>query len=389
MIIAIDTNAIVPGRVGGIENYTLGLIEALKSPGSPAESLVLLTRHENHNLFSKFEDKHTQLISIPRPQGNWTEIQRHDRAALARFQTQKSRTLHRFKVDLIHFPGNTINPVEIDFPTVLNLHDLQHRRYPEYFTGEEIANREKWWHASAHRADALMAASNFVRDDLVSELSVEASKIFVAPDAFESAFFRKPSPEQLADVKHRHKLADTFFLYPAAAWPHKNHARLIKAFKAVDMPNAQLVLTGAGQESLRSLSDNAHGAPVGLRMLGRVSTEDLVALYHLATALVFPSLYEAWSIPIMEAMACSCPVASSNVTSLPEQVGDAGLLFDPTNISAMATAMRTLATDTALRKTFIDRGAKQVRQFSTEKFLQTICRAYDYAHGAYRSKKAA
>jgi glycosyltransferase involved in cell wall biosynthesis len=378
MIIAIDTNSIVPGRVGGIENYTLGLIEALKSPNSPADSLFLLTRHENHTLFSKFEDAHTHLVAIPRPPGNWTEIQRHDRAALSRFQTQKSRTLHRLKVDLVHFPGNTINPVDIDFPTVLNLHDLQHRRYPEYFTGEEIANREKWWHASAHRADALMAASNFVRDDLVSELSVDANKIFVAPDAFESAFFRKPTPEQLADVKRRHKLADTFFLYPAAAWPHKNHARLIKAFKA-----------GAGQESLRSLSDNAHGAPTGLRLLGRVTTEDLVALYHLATALVFPSLYEAWSIPIMEAMACSCPVASSNVTSLPEQVADAGLLFDPTNISAMATAMRTLATDANLRQTFTERGTKRVHQFSKEKFLQTIRDAYTHAAESYKTKKAA
>jgi glycosyltransferase involved in cell wall biosynthesis len=389
MIIAIDTNSIIPGRVGGIENYTLGLIEALKSPGSPVESLILLTRHENQTLFSKFEDSYTQLISIPRPQGNWTEIQRHDRSALARFQTQKSRTLHRHKVDLVHFPGNTINPIELDFPTVLNLHDLQHRRYPEYFTGEEIANREKWWHASGHRADALIAASNFVRDDLVSELGVDSQKIFVAPDAFESAFFHKPTPEQLADVKRRHKLADTFFLYPAAAWPHKNHARLIKAFKAVDIPNAQLVLTGAGQESLHSLAQSAQGAPAGLRLLGRVATDDLVALYHMATALVFPSLYEAWSIPIMEAMACSCPVASSNVTSLPEQVGDAGLLFDPTNISAMATAMRTLATNTMLRQSFIDRGTTRVRQFSAEKFLQTICEAYHYAIGAYQSKKAA
>ena len=137
------------------------------------------------------------------------------------------------------------------------------------------------------------------------------------------------------DLRKRYELPGKFFIYPAAAWPHKNHQRLIEAFELAAIEDSQLILTGGGHEEAAG-SDN-------VRFFGRVSTEDLVGLYCLATALVFPSQYESWSIPIMEAMACGCPVASSNVTSLGEQVGAAGLLFDPTDISAMAKAMQVLA----------------------------------------------
>jgi alpha-1,3-rhamnosyl/mannosyltransferase len=112
-------------------------------------------------------------------------------------------------------------------------------------------------------------------------------------------------------------------------------------------------------------------------------------LYCLATALVFPSEYESWSIPIMEAMACGCPVASSNVTSLSEQVGAAGLLFDPTDISAMAKAMRVLAGSDFLRKTLAVRGLNRVREFSPQNFIQTVSQAYDFARNAHRTKRAA
>ena len=110
--------------------------------------------------------------------------------ALTEFQRRKMDALHRRGVEVVHFPGNTINPLDIDLPVVLNLHDLQHRHFPEYFNEEEIARREKWWVMSGRRADALIAGSNFIRDDLCEQLGVDRSKIFVTPDAFETAFLR-------------------------------------------------------------------------------------------------------------------------------------------------------------------------------------------------------
>jgi glycosyltransferase involved in cell wall biosynthesis len=185
-------------------------------------------------------------------------------------------------------------------------------------------------------------------------------------------------------------LPPAFFIYPAAVWPHKNHGRLIKAFIQSEIAGAQLLLTGGGQTESdlpKIIADL--GATDRVRLLGRISTDDLMGLYHSATALIFPSEFEAWSIPIMEAMACGCPVASSNVTSLPEQVGDAGLLFDPTDISGMANVMRRLAGDTQLRATLAERGRARVSQFSPRNFIKLIANAYAYAIDSYRAKKAA
>ena len=400
MIVAVDTNCILPGQVGGIENYTLGLIEALKLPDSPASKIVLLTRSENQKLFQPFVDSSTEIVEVERPRhkgkavANWSELlAKHPvggRRTLADFQQHKTRLLHQRHVDLVHFPGNTINPLDLDLPVVLNLHDLQHRHFPQYFSREEIDNREKWWVASACRADALIAASNYVRDDLQRQLRVDRRKIFVTPDVFQSAFFTPPSAAQLNDLRDRLALPETFFVYPAAVWPHKNHERLIRAFVAAEIPNAQLILTGGGQKdsALPQLIEEL-GAEFAVRLVGRVSTDDLIGLYHLASGLVFPSEHEAWSIPVMEAMACGCPVASSNVTSLPEEIGDAGLLFSPNDIDAMADALRRLASDADLRRELSQRGRDRVKQFEPDCFVRTVADAYDHARRTYRSRKAA
>jgi glycosyltransferase involved in cell wall biosynthesis len=382
MIIAIDTNCILPGKVGGIENYTLGLIEALKLPASPATRLILLTRPENHELFSRYIDQRTTAVLIEREGFNWSGATQASQ--LLAYQQRKLTVLLREGVELLHCPGNTINPLDPHLPVVLNLHDLQHRHFPEYFTPEELANREKWWVASAHRADAMLAASEYVREDLQTQLGVDRTKVFVAPDAFESAFLQTPAESQLSEVRQRLDLPKTFFLYPAACWPHKNHARLIRAFAAADLPDAQLILTGGGRDQIAKQS-----IPANVRLLGRVETADLVGLYHLATAMIFPSQHESWSIPIAEAMACGCPVACSNVTSLPEQIGDAGLLFAVDDERQMAQAMRTLAGDASLRKTLAERGRRRIAAFGTESFLGTISAAYHHAARSFYSRKAA
>src|ERR1700722_16563392 len=124
MIVAVDTHCILPGQVGGIENYTMGLIEALKLPESPATKLILLTRPENHSLFASFADERTEIIWLERPRQNWDELRKYDPAvaasALAEFQRRKGEALRRFRVDVVHFPGNTINPLDLDLPVVLN-----------------------------------------------------------------------------------------------------------------------------------------------------------------------------------------------------------------------------------------------------------------------------
>jgi glycosyltransferase involved in cell wall biosynthesis len=374
MNVAVDTNCIIPGKVGGIENYTTALIEALVGPASCANRVVLLTRPENHPAFERFTDDGARVELIDRPVGSWASAPEPARLA---FQAAKTARLHQLEVDVVHFPGYTINPIDIEFPVVLNLHDLQHRHFPEYFSQGELDNRERWWTASAGRADAMIAASNWTRDDLVTQLGIDSGKIFVTPDPTESAFRDSSSAY---DVRAKFDLPTTTFLYPAAFWPHKNHKRLIEAFAAADLPDAQLLLTGGGQDDgrLAALVTDA-GMTGRVRLLGRVSTADLIGLYRTVTATIVPSVHESWSIPIAEAMACGCPVACSKVTSLPEQVGTAGVLFDPTDVPAMRGIFRWMARDDELRATLIDRGRRRIAKSAGTHFIDTLERAYRHA----------
>ena len=155
----------------------------------------------------------SQAVLVDRPATNWQTLRKKTRApqrALAEFQHIKKNILCRLNVDLVHFPGNTINPIDLELPIVLSLHDLQHRHFPRYFTGEELANRETWWTKSAARADALLAGSNYIRGDLERQLNVEAAKIFVTPDAFQSAFFAAQTPDQLKAIRGARHLPGTF-----------------------------------------------------------------------------------------------------------------------------------------------------------------------------------
>ncbi len=378
MIVAIDTNAILPGRVGGIENYTVGLIEALQRRDSPVGRLVLLTRPENHARFAALAGPRTRAVLVDRPAGSWANL---DPALRRDHQRRKADAVRAAGADVVHFPGNTINPLDLDVPAVLNLHDLQHRHFPQHFTPAERGDRETWWTASAFRADAMIAASDYVRADLHRQLGVDPAKVFVAPDPVEAAFTRTPSAAELIDARTRLALPPTFFLYPAAHWPHKNHARLARAFTAAAVAGAELVLTGGGHESLPAVD--------GVRSLGRVPTADLVALYHLATAVVFPSEHESWSLPVAEAMACGCPVAAAAVTSLPQQVGDAGLLFAADDEAGMAAAIARLAADADLRRELAARGRDRAAQASPERFLRTVTAAYDHAVRAHGGRRAA
>ena len=388
MVIAVDTNCILPGQVGGIENYTCGLIEALQLPESPAAKLILLTRPENQALFSRYINQQTTGVLVERQSQSWAEPLVGgfipNNKSLADYQRSKAIVLQQHRVDLLHCPGNTINPLNLDLPIVLNLHDLQHRHFPQHFSKQELDNRDKWWVASAQRADAMLAASNFVRDDLVSQLKLSSAKIHIAPDPVEAVFSRAMSSSNLEELRKRLHLPDIFFLYPAACWPHKNHQLLINAFAAAKLPQAQLVLTGGGQDQLLS-----EDLPANVRLLGRVSTDDLIGLYHLATAMIFPSQHESWSIPIAEAMACGCPVACSNVTSLPEQLGDAGILFSPGDPAKITKAICTMAENPSMRRIFAMRGRRRAKQFTKQTFLAQVTAAYHYAITHYYSAKAA
>jgi glycosyltransferase involved in cell wall biosynthesis len=241
--------------------------------------------------------------------------------ALAARRT-KAVTTHVAEFDVLHYPLTVPTP-GTQAPTVVTLHDTQHRDLPEFFGPARRSFRRIAYDRAARSAAAVIVTSEFVRDRAVELLELDPARVHVIPQAIDHTVFRLGDEEP-----------EPIVLYPARPWPHKNHTRLLEAFATlrVTRPQLRLILTGGGLERLEPL-------PEGVENLGAVTSEHLASLYRRAACLVYPSLYEGFGLPVLEAMACGCPVAASNAGAIPEVAGDAAVLFDATDVEAMAGAM--------------------------------------------------
>jgi len=255
------------------------------------------------------------------------------------------RIRKRFEsVDLVHFPLSVMVPRAAGRPAVTSVLDVQHELLPEFFSRAELAYRRKVYGWSVRRSDLVITISRHAAKALVERLGLSEERVRPIHLGIDHEFFT-PGEEPRGEL----------LLYPALGWPHKNHARLFEAFAVVRerRPGLELVLTSFEGP-----------VPEGVRALGRVPREELVELYRTAAALVFPSLYEGFGQPPLEAMACGCPVASSNAASLPEVVGDAARLFDPTSVEDLAAAIEEVLDDPEPWRT---RGFARAAEFTWEK----------------------
>jgi glycosyltransferase involved in cell wall biosynthesis len=223
---------------------------------------------------------------------------------------------------------------------------------PHLFSRSERAFRAVAWHRSVRGADRVIVISAFVRDRAVELLGLDPERVRVVHLGIDHDRYTPAADER-----------EPFLLYPARRWAHKNHDRLFEAFAQLrrERPELRLVLTGGG---------HTDDAGEGIEVRGFVTEDELIDLYRRAAALVFPSLYEGFGQPPLEAMACGCPVACSNAASLPEIVGDAARLFDPNDPSAIADAIRDVL---AAPEEWSARGLERARLFSWD----ATARAHD------------
>lgn len=250
--------------------------------------------------------------------------------------------------DLVHFVLQTAGPVSSPF--IYQPHDLQHEHLPEFFTPRQIAYRRFQYGRMCERARTIVVASQWVKRDLVTTMKVDPERIVVIPLA-------PLDRSAMAAASTSHLLPKGFgpyALYSAAFWPHKNHLRLLDAMASLREAgkDVSLVLTGAhaGDEGAVRRAVRERGLQERVAFLGFVSDADLGGLLAGARCAVVPSLFEAGSFPVWEAMSSGTPVAASSVTSLPGQLGDAGVLFDPTDPQAIAQAWGRLWDDAELRE---------------------------------------
>jgi glycosyltransferase involved in cell wall biosynthesis len=278
--------------------------------------------------------------------------------------------LARRRIDLWFCPLMYALPVDTGVPVVNTIPDLQHEYYPEFFPEDELARRRLGYQYSCRAAAATIAISRHVAGDINRLYRVADAKVLAIPLALDP-FMEKARDEiarRVADVRAKYDLGPEFLFYPANGWPHKNHETLVRAMALVarERPGLQLVLTGCPFDLPKLLKPilDEHGLHSAVRHLGYVSRDDVAGLHAASAMLVFPSLFEGFGLPLLEAMHLGAPVACSNIGSLPEVGGQAVRFFDPRSERQIADTILSMMSDPALRRQLIEAGREHVARFS-------------------------
>ena len=289
--------------------------------------------------------------------------------------------LLRERPDVFHAPHYVLPPA-IRCRSVVTIHDTIHLTFPQYLPNKlayAYARASMW--AAAHRSHRILTVSEASKRDILRFFPVPPEKVVVVHNAIDERFSREPRPEDVERVRERFQLQQRFVLYVGNIKPHKNLERLIEAFHNLrrgDHDDLKLLIIGDQISKYPGLrrAVHLHKLHKHVRFLGYLPDETLAILYRLASVFVFPSLYEGFGLPPLEAMASGTPVVTSNVSSLPEVTGDAAVLVDPYDVGAIESGIRRVLTEPALAAEMRRKGLLRAREFSWERSVAKTWEVY-------------
>jgi glycosyltransferase involved in cell wall biosynthesis len=375
MRVGLNLVFLVPGHTGGMETYARELIRGLHEV-APQIELTAFVSHEGAAANGEPWLELCEPVTVPVNSASrigWVRGEQLHLPGLAR----------RAGVDLVHSLATT-GPGRGRFRRVATVHDLIYKVHPEAHFGLISMGMAVLVPLSVKRATRVIAVSQSTSDDLVQHLHVPPQRIDVVPNGVGTP----PTGVALSEDELRGRLGlgeRPIVLCTSAKRPHKNLLRLLDALARIPAERRPLtVLTGYPTQHEQELHERASqlGITGDVRILGWVPQEELEGLYAAATALVFPSLYEGFGLPVLEAMARGLPVASSDRSSLPEVAGDAALLFDPEDVGAMTAAIERLLADPAERERLSRLGREQAARFTWEACARATVATYERALGA-------
>jgi glycosyltransferase involved in cell wall biosynthesis len=289
--------------------------------------------------------------------------------------------LSRERAQLVHEPHYVL-PVATRCRSVVTIHDCIHLMFPQYLPNRlaYVYAKGAMWTAT-RKADRILTVSEASKRDILHFFDIPSEKVSVIYNAIDARFLGPADQTRMDLVRQRYQLDHPFVLYVGNIKRHKNVERLIDAFaraRTGGPADLRLIIIGDEISKYPGLRQAVHKHRLDkhVRFLGFQPHETLAAFYRLARAFVFPSLYEGFGLPPLEAMACGTPVVTSNVSSLPEVAGDAALLVDPYSADAIADGIHRAVTDESLRADLIDRGLARARTFSWAQSVAKIHRIY-------------
>lgn len=369
MRIAIDAHSVGTG-LGGNESYATNLIEALAAIDSVNEYTLYVTRPEAVRRFSQ---------RWP----NFVVRQTRPHTPLIRIPLTLSAELRKNPVDVLHVQFTA--PPFAPCPVVVSIHDLSFEHLPETFKRRSWAQLRLTVRRSARKATHILALSEHARADIVATYGISPDRVTAIPLAAADRFQPVVDERELQRVRHTYGIAGDYILTVGSIQPRKNLGRLIAAYARLrtdaKVGPPQLVIVGRQAwlvgETLRAIRDS--GFSDSIILTGYVPDDDLPALYSGARCFVYPSFFEGFGLPPLEAMRCGVPVVAGNRTSLVEVVGDAGVLVDPLNPEAIATGLSQVLSDEDLRQELGARGLERSRLFNWRETAKRTLEVYERA----------
>jgi glycosyltransferase involved in cell wall biosynthesis len=351
----------------GIGTYIRNLLRHLARLDAETEFVVLARPADCASLASLGPN----FRAVPETAPNYSVVE----------QIRIPLALRRERPTLFHAPHYVLPPL-VRCRSVVTIHDCIHLMFPQYLPSRlALAYARTSIVLAARRATRVLTVSESSKRDIMRFVDIPADKIDVIYNSYDERFGVEPREEDVIRVRERYQLHDEFVLYAGNVKPHKNLERLIEAFNLVrkrGLDHLKLVLIGDDISKYAALrrAVHLHQLHKYVRFLGYLPEETLAVMYRLAGVFVFPSLYEGFGLPPLEAMASGTPVVTSNVSSLPEVAGDAALLVDPYHPESIADGIERVLCDDSLRRVLRTKGLARARQFSWETSVRRVREIY-------------
>jgi len=374
--IAIDAHS-VGTQLGGNETYAVNLIEAL-------------AEIDQTNHYTLYVTKKSAVDRFARRWPNFHVKQTLPHTPLVRIPLTLSRELRRRPVDVLHVQYTA--PPLAPCPVVVTIHDLSFEHLPETFKRRSRLQLRLTVRRTARQAAQIITDSEYSRQDISKTYGIAADRIMVAHAAAPARFSPVTIPTELKKVRDNYGIKRDYILSLGSIQPRKNLVRLIEAYSLLrqsrpEVKLPQLVLAGKrgwlDNETLKAAQRNIRDGDIVFT--GYVAEQDLPALYSSAKCFVYPSYFEGFGLPILEAMQCGVPVIAGDRTSIPEIVADAGLLFDPFDTNALVEALQRLLDDDELSAALCAKGLARAAQFSWRETAQLTLQAYQQAVARFRA----
>jgi glycosyltransferase involved in cell wall biosynthesis len=280
-------------------------------------------------------------------------------------------------LDVFYSPDFVLPPTLRGTRTLLTVHDLSFLHYPEAFVPSLRAYLARVVPRSVARADRVLADSASTRDDLITYFGTPPEKVHVLYSGVDARFHPEKESGEEERLRSKYGVESPYLLSVGTLQPRKNYVRLIKAFANLPLADLQFAIAGGRGWLYEDILAEAQRHGDRVRVLGFVDDADLPALLRNAALFAFPSLYEGFGLPVLEAMACGVPAVCSSTSSLPEVGGDAALMVDPLDVDALAQAMARVLGDAGLRREMVAKGLAQAKRFTWEKAARQLLDSFE------------